>query len=86
MSLWRIRVVVPDDPDSLIALTDVLAAQPVIRLRMMPGAATMTSDMVVELPQDDGLGAVLCALHEISPQVFVSRTAAPGPASWPTFS
>jgi hypothetical protein len=33
----------------------------------------MSSEIVVELPQDDGLTSVLSALHAISPQVFVSR-------------
>jgi hypothetical protein len=35
---------------------------------------------VVELPQDDGLVTVLSALHQISPQVFVSRADMPEPA------
>jgi len=36
-------------------------------------ASSSTSEIVVELPQDDGLTNVLSALHAISPQVFVSR-------------
>lgn len=76
MTLWRIRIALPDDPTSRGALTSALAGQPVSGVRVLPGRATAssaTSELVVELPQDDGLAAVLSALHEISPQVFVSR-------------
>jgi hypothetical protein len=59
MPLLRVRVVLPDDPAILTAFT---AEQPVGRLLVIQGAlgATMTSDIVVELPKDDGLGAMLC--------------------------
>jgi hypothetical protein len=42
----------------------------------MPRAADtaeLTGDVVLELSHDDGLGALLSALHTISPQVFVAR-------------
>jgi hypothetical protein len=80
MTLWRIRVAVSDDPASRGALTNALAGQPVSGVRVLPGrasASATTSEIVVELPQDDGLATVLSALHEISPQVFVSRADAP---------
>ncbi len=79
MTLWRIRVAVPDDPRSRGALTSALAGQPVSGLRVLPGrpANSTTSEIVVDLPQDDGLATVLSALHEISPQVFVSRVEMP---------
>ncbi|MGD0687169.1 MAG: hypothetical protein ABSA03_18880 [Streptosporangiaceae bacterium] len=83
MPLWRIRVVLPDDPGSLTALTDVLAAQPVSRLRVIPTDGSMTGEIVAELPQDDGLGVLLGALHEISHQVFISRADEPAPAPRP---
>ena len=75
MPLWRIRIAVPDSPASLSAVQRALAAQPVSQLRVAPGAdaSRMSSEIVVELPQDDGLTSVLSALHAISPQVFVSR-------------
>ena len=74
MTLWRIRVAVSDDPASRGALTSALAGQPVSSVRVLPGqaASSATSEVVVELPQDDNLATVLSALHEISPQVFVS--------------
>jgi hypothetical protein len=84
MPLWRIRVAVPDDPSSRTALENVLATQPKARLREGPtrnGTSAKTSEIVVELPQDDGLVSVLSALHQISPQVFVSRADMPEPAS-----
>jgi len=83
MTLWRIRVAVPDDPASRGALDSALAGQPVSGVRVLPGqaaASATTSEIVVELPQDDNLATVLSALHEISPQVFVSRADAPAPA------
>lgn len=64
MPLWRIRVFLPDDPGSRTAVTDVRAEQPASQLRVIlgaVGAATMTSDIAVELPQDDGLTAVFCS-------------------------
>jgi len=83
MPLWRIRIAVPDDAGSRSALDKVLAAQPKARLREVPGrnGTARTSEIVVELPQDDGLVSVLSALHQISPQVFVSRADVPEPAS-----
>jgi hypothetical protein len=87
MHQWRIRIAVPDDPDGRSALNDVLAAQPQARLRELPGQSArsaITGEIVVELPQDDGLVTVLSALHEISPQVFVSRADMPEPAADPT--
>jgi hypothetical protein len=74
MTLWRILVAVPDDPTSRSALDSALAGQSVPGLRVLPGqpASAGTSEIVVDLPHD-GLATVLSALHEISPQVFVSR-------------
>jgi hypothetical protein len=75
MPLWRIRIAVPEDPGSRSALNNVLAAQSAA-LRVLPArtaASAVTGEVVVELPQDDGLVNVLSALHQISPQVFVSR-------------
>ena len=86
MPQWRIRVAVPDDPGSRSALNDVLAAQPAARLREVPGRtarSATTSEILVELPQDDGLVSVLSALHQISPQVFVSRADVPEPEPAP---
>jgi hypothetical protein len=80
MPLWRIRIAVPDDPGSRTALNDVLASQPAARLRELPGHNARTSttgEIVVELPQDDGLVTMLSALHQISPHVFVSRADLP---------
>ena len=71
MPLWRIRIAVPDDPGSRDALNNVLATQPAARLRELPGRtakSASTGEIVVELPQDDGLVGVLSALHQISPQ------------------
>jgi hypothetical protein len=84
MPLWRIRIAVPDDPGSRSALNEVLAGQPTARLREVPargGREAKAGEIVVELPQDDGLVTVLSALHRISPQVFVSRADMPEPAS-----
>ena len=42
--------------------------------------AQMAGDVVLELPRDDDLEAMLSALHRISPQVFVSRVKDSSPA------
>jgi hypothetical protein len=76
MSIWRIRITLPGDPGSHALLNEALAGQPVSQVRLMPRAADtaeLTGDVVLELNHDDGLGALLSALHTISPQVFVAR-------------
>ena len=86
MHQWRIRISVPDDPGSRSALNDVLAAQPAACLRELPGRSarsSTTGEILVELPQDDGLANMLSALHRISPQVFVSRADMPEPEPAP---
>ena len=83
MSMWRIRITLPGDPGSHASLHEALAGQPVSQLRLTPSGvdtAELTGDVVLELRQDDGLGALLSALHTISPQVFVARA---DPASAP---
>lgn len=83
MPSWRIRIAVPDSPASRSAVKQALSAHPVSYLRMAPsdGASSSTSEIVIELPQDDGITSVLSALHAISPQVFVSRADAPDTGS-----
>lgn len=76
MTMWRIRVAVPDDPGSRGALASVLAGQPGSHhVRDMEPSAT--TEIMVELAQDDSLATMLCALHEISPQVFIIRADKP---------
>ena len=83
MPSWRIRIAVPDSPASRSAVKQALSAQPVSYLRVAPSddGSSASSEIVIELPQDDGITNVLSALHAISPQVFVSRADAPGTAS-----
>lgn len=83
MPLWRIRIAVPDSPASRSAVKQALATQPVSYLRVTPSddVSPATSEIVIELPQDDGLANVLSALHAISPQVFVSRANVPDATS-----
>jgi hypothetical protein len=83
MPSWRIRFAVPDSPASRSAVKQALSDQPVSYLRVAPsdGASGSPSEIVIELPQDDGITNVLSALHAISPQVFVSRADAPDAAS-----
>ncbi len=85
MAQWRIRLAVPDDPGGLQALKGALAAVPSARVLDPPGGAAGTGrDVIVDLREDSLLGDLLRTLHEISPQVFVSRVpsaeqaAAPG--------
>jgi hypothetical protein len=76
MAKWRIRIHLSDDAHSRARLDEVLASQRVsaVRLSPRPGmGASLSGDVVLELPRDDELGDMLTALHMISPQVFVSR-------------
>ena len=76
MAMWRIRINLADDPRSRARLDQVLASQQVSTIRLTPRAGTeaeLSGDVVLELPRDDELGAMLTALHAISPQVFISR-------------
>ena len=73
MSLWRIQITMSDDLYSQEMLTAALAEQRVWALLRSQRDTEMTGDVIIELPHDDGLGALLSKLHMISPQVFVSR-------------
>lgn len=77
MSLWRIRITMSDDPQSEAMLTAALAEQRVWALLISPGDTEMTGDVIIELPRDDGLGALLSELQMISPQIFMSRVDQP---------
>ncbi len=81
MSLWRIRLDVPDDPHSRALLNAALADQHVwTRVPSSPDTdadADSAGDVIVELPRDDRLGALLNELHRISPHVFVSSVDQP---------
>ncbi len=84
MALWRIRVTVPEAPSGRHVLTSALAQVPVTHLRLDPpgvDAAELTGDVIVELAEDEALAELLHTLHEISPQVFISRVAAPEAAA-----
>ncbi len=79
---WRIRLTLSDDPRSHALFHEALADQPVSLVRLAArgtGKAEMTGEVLVELAQDESLGIMLGALHNISPQVFVSRADPPAP-------
>jgi hypothetical protein len=78
MPLWRIRITLADDPHSRTVLDQALAGQQVTGLNFTPRTARpdlIAGDVLLELPNDEDLDPVLTALHQISPQVFVSRVA-----------
>lgn len=78
MPLWRIRITLADDAHSRTVLDQALAGQRVTELNFTPRTARpdlMAGDVLLELADDEDLDAVLTALHQISPQVFVSRAA-----------
>ena len=68
MSLWRVRIAMSDDPHSRALLDAALAEQ---RVWASPDS-DRTGDVIVDLPRDEGLGALLNRLHMLSPSVFVS--------------
>lgn len=72
MSLWRVRITMPDDPASQALLAATLAKQ-CVSARPSPSPESVSpGDVIVELPRDERLGALLNDLYQISPQVFVS--------------
>jgi hypothetical protein len=76
MAQWRIRVIMPAGPGGEQALRAALAQVPATELQLGPAGPNGDSpagDVVVELREEDGLPDLLRALHEISPQVFISR-------------
>ena len=80
---WRIRLTLSDDPQSRALFHQALHDQPVSALRLVPrgtGQAGITGEVIIELAQGEALGALLGALHIISPQVFVTRADRPAPA------
>lgn len=82
MIKWRIRLTLSDDPRSRALFHEVLADQPVSVVRLVPrgtDTAEITGEAVIELAHGVGLGALLGALHNISPQVFVTRADPPAP-------
>ena len=72
MSLWRIRITMSDDPQTRSLLTAALAERRVWALLTSLGDTELSGDVIIELPDDDGLGTLLNELHMISPRVFVS--------------
>ena len=81
-TIWRIRLTLSDDPYSRTVLHQTLADQPVSALRLLPrdgGRAGMTGEVMIEAAGGQAQGALLGALHIISPQVFVTRSDLPPP-------
>ena len=72
MSLWRIRIAMSDDRRSQELLSETLAGQRVCSRLMYPNDTEIAVDLVLELTDLSGLGALLGELRVISPQVFVS--------------
>lgn len=88
MTQWRIRLIVPEADVGRRALRSALAAAPITGVRLDPSGAEvteltgietgeLTGDVIIELAEEEALGDLLRALHEISPQVFISRVGSP---------
>ncbi len=77
MPLYKLRVDLPDNPGGLAALATALAEHDVNILSLAvhgKDATTVTDDLVVDMPDVTVLGSLICALHEISPEISISRT------------
>ncbi len=77
MSLWRVRITMPEDPASQALLTAALARQRICAHPPPSPESSAPGDVIINLPRDDRLGALLNDLHQISPQVFVSSVDVP---------
>jgi ACT domain len=76
MPLYELRVDLPDDPGRLAALATVLAEHDVNILSLAvhgKDATTVTDDLVIDMRDVSLLGSLICALHEISPQMSITR-------------
>lgn len=74
--MWKIRLTLSDDQRSRALFHEALANKPTGVVRLEPcgaGKVEITGEVMVEFTPDDGLAALLEALHMISPQVFVVR-------------
>lgn len=82
MPMWKIRVVLSDDEQAYEALRGLLISYQVRSLRLrdrgrhLPGT---TAELVITLGEKQPMGDLLHALHEISPQVLISRADSPQP-------
>jgi hypothetical protein len=77
MPLYKLRVDLPDNPGGLAALASALADHDVNILSLAvhgKDAATVTDDLIVDMRDGTVLGSLICALHEISPQISITRT------------
>lgn len=72
MSLWRVRITMPADPVSQEWLDAALAGQRVLALLPPSDDEDSAGEVIIDLPRDDSLGALLNDLHVISPSVYVS--------------
>jgi maleate isomerase len=87
MPLYKLRVDLPDDPGRLAALATALADHDVNILSLAvhgKGAASVTDDLVVDMRNESALGSLICALHEISPQMSITKTDAHALVDAPT--
>jgi len=83
---WTIRLTLSDDQRNRALLHEALADKPVSAVRLEPCGASkaeITGEVMVEFTVDDGLAALLEALHMISPQVFVARADRPASSASP---
>jgi GNAT superfamily N-acetyltransferase len=87
MALYELRVDLPDDPGRLAALAAALADHDVNILSLAvhgKDAASVTDDLVVDMRDHSALGSLICALHEISPQMSITKTDAHALVDGPT--
>jgi hypothetical protein len=79
---------VPEADVGRRALRSALAQASVTSVRLDPSGteaaeltdveiAELTGEVIIELEKEEALGDLLRALHEISPQVFISRVGSP---------
>jgi len=77
MPLYKLRVDLPDNPGGLAVLATTLAEHKVNILSLAvhgKDANTVTDDLVVDMRDITSLGSLICALHEISPEISITRT------------
>lgn len=78
MCVWRCRIDLDRDPPETAILAASLegCSARLLSISVQQRRHTMSGELMIDLPHDDGVGAILSVLHEISPRVLIGRAQA----------
>jgi hypothetical protein len=75
MCVWRCRIDLEGEPPETAVLAASLedCSARLLSISVERRHDTVTGELMVDLPHDEGVGAILSALHGISPRVLIGR-------------